>query len=90
MHCLQQPQMDASAAIGIAQRRGLGNIRHLDAQSLWVQDALRQRRFEITKVPGAENPSDLMTKHQDAGTIGKMMLRMGFTPGEAGRSRRRS
>ena len=35
---------DASAAIGVANREGLGRIQHLDTQSLWLQQALRQRR----------------------------------------------
>ena len=78
--CEVMVHVDASAAIGIAQRKGLGKIRHLDVQSLWVQDASRQRRFEVVKVPGADNPSDLMTKHLDAGTINEMMQRMGLTP----------
>ena len=30
---------DASAAIGLANREGLGRIRHLDTQSLWLQQA---------------------------------------------------
>ena len=42
--------VDASAAIGVAQRKGLGKIRHLDTQSLWVQDAVRQRRVDLIKV----------------------------------------
>ena len=71
--------VDASAAIGIAQRKGLGKIRHLDVQSLWIQDALRQRRIALVKVPGVENPSDLMTKHQDAQTILKITGKMGLT-----------
>ena len=79
IQCEVMVHVDASAAIGIAQRKGLGKIRHLDVQSLWIQDALRQRRIGISKVPGADNPSDLMTKHQDAGTIGKMMTLMGLT-----------
>ena len=29
---------DATAAIGIARRRGLGKLRHLDVEDLWVQD----------------------------------------------------
>ena len=70
--------VDASAAIGIAQRKGLGKIRHLEVQSLWIQDALRQRRLELLKVAGASNPSDLMTKHQDASTIEKLMEKMGL------------
>ena len=78
--CKVMVHVDASAAIGIAQRKGLGKIRHLDVQSLWIQDALRQRRMNISKVPGAGNPSDLMTKHQDAGTINKLMAMMGLAP----------
>ena len=30
-------KVDATAAIGIAQRKGLGKLRHLDTQSLWIQ-----------------------------------------------------
>ena len=30
---------DASAALGIAQRRGLGRVRHVQTQALWVQQA---------------------------------------------------
>ena len=52
---------DASAAIGVAQRKGLGRIRHLDTQALWIQDAVREKRSTLLKVPGAENPADLMT-----------------------------
>ena len=32
--------VDASAAIGLAQRKAPGNIRHFETQSLWIQDAL--------------------------------------------------
>ena len=52
---------DASAAIGVANREGLGRIRHLDTQSLWLQQALRKRRLGLGKVLGTENPSNLMT-----------------------------
>ena len=33
---------DATAAIGICRRRGLGKIRHLHVSDLWVQDRLRK------------------------------------------------
>ena len=36
---------DASAAIGIANREGLGRVRHLDTQALWLQQALRSNIF---------------------------------------------
>ena len=30
----------ATAAIGVAQRIGLGKVRHLETQSLWLQEAV--------------------------------------------------
>ena len=76
---------DASAAIGVAGREGLGRIRHLDTQSLWLQQALRQRRLGLSKVLGTENPSDLMTKHVDAKLLGEHVRSMGceFEDGRA-------
>ena len=70
-------KVDATAAIGIAQRKGLGKLRHLDTQSLWIQDAVRRRRVRLEKVLGTEKPSDLPTKHLDAKTIEKYMTKTG-------------
>ena len=70
--------VDASAAIGIVQRKGLGKLRHLDTQSLWIQDAVRQRRVMIEKVKGTENPADLMTKHLDGPGMDDMLKRIGI------------
>jgi hypothetical protein len=76
---------DASAAIGVAGREGLGRIRHLDTQSLWLQQALRKRRLGLGKVLGTENPSDLMTKHVDSKLLGEHVRSMGceFAAGRA-------
>ena len=52
------PYADASAAFGVVGREGLGRIRHLDTQSLWLQHALRRRRLGLGKVLGTENPSN--------------------------------
>ena len=68
-------QVDASAAIGITQRKGLGKVRHLDTQALWIQDAVRQRRVRLEKVLGTENPADLMTKHLDQKSIDKNLAK---------------
>ena len=54
---------DASAALGIVQRRGIGKVRHIRTQSLWLQEAHAQRRLGFEKIDGSRNPSDLMTKH---------------------------
>ena len=60
---------DASAAMGIAQRKGLGRVRHIDTQTLWVQEAVRGKRVGLEKVEGTKNPADLMTKAVDGQTL---------------------
>ena len=35
---------DSSAAIGIASRLGLGKLRHLKVQYLWIQERIRELR----------------------------------------------
>ena len=54
---------DSSAAIGICARQGLGKLRHIDTHTLWVQQAIRTKRFALHKVSGESNPGDLFTKH---------------------------
>ena len=54
---------DSSAAIGICQRQGLGKLRHLDTQMLWVQQAVRTSKVDLRKIDGEKNPADLLTKH---------------------------
>ena len=70
--------VDASAAIGIAQRKGLGKIRHLDTQSLWIQDALRERRVEWSKVLGTEHPADMMIQPLGSKSLNKLMGNVGL------------
>ena len=59
---------DSSAAIGICRRRGLGRVRHLAVADVWLQDRLRTGDFEIHKVAGQDNVSDLLTKYLDCPT----------------------
>ena len=56
---------DATAAIGIARRRGLGKLRHLDCEDLWLQQKIRNKDIALVKVLGAENPADALTKYVD-------------------------
>ena len=69
---------DATAAIGICRRRGLGKIRHLAVSDLWVQDRLRRGDFTLTKIPGLENPADLLTKHVPREVLQKHMAFLGL------------
>ena len=76
---------DASAAIGICKRSGVGEIRHLDTRLLWIQDKVRGGDIEERKVPGCENPADLLTKHLGAEAVSKDMSAMQCWP-RAGRA----
>ena len=55
--------MDASAAMGIVQRRGLNKLRHVELDVLWIQEQQARRLLPLRKVLGTKNPSDMMTKH---------------------------
>ena len=54
---------DATAAIGICRRRGLGNIRRLATADLWIQDKVRTGEIQLAKVDGSANPAGMLTKH---------------------------
>ena len=54
--------LDSSAARGVFQRQGAGRIRHLEIKSLWVQLALRQRKFTLHSVGTHDNVADVGTK----------------------------
>ena len=77
---------DATAAIGICRRRGLGKIRHLHVADLWVQDRLRKKDFTLTKVLGTDNPADMLTKHVARDTLKKHMVEIGICA-EEGRAK---
>ena len=68
---------DASAAIGIVRRAGLGKLRHLNVRYLWLQDLVKQETIGMKKVAGADNPADLATKHLNAETMTRHLTRLG-------------
>ena len=70
---------DASAALGIIKRRGLGKTRHIDTGLLWVQEVAAERRLKFGKVLGRDNPADLFTKHLDWETIQRHCRRISST-----------
>ena len=54
---------DSTATMGICGRQGLGKLRHIDTQCLWIQQRVRDKTIELRKVRGDVNPADLFTKH---------------------------
>ena len=53
---------DGPTALDIIGRGGLGKVRHLDVQDLWIQQRLRNGHFSLYKIKGDDNPGDLFTK----------------------------
>jgi hypothetical protein len=77
---------DSTAALGIAARQGLGKLRHLDTNTLWIQQAVRCKRLILRKVAGEENPADVFTKHiVGAEKLGQLirLFDLKYMPGRA-------
>ena len=62
---------DASAAIAISQRKGLGKIRHISTQYLWLQERVANKHLQLHKAIGTNNPADILTKPINAETLHK-------------------
>jgi len=75
---------DASAAKGIANRKGLGKVRHIEVNQVWVQDRVAKGDLVINKVNGKENLADILTKHLSSEDIRVHLHRTGQSL-EAGR-----
>ena len=54
---------DATAAIEMVHRLGLGKVRHLAVGDLWVQHHFRSGKSRVSTMSGLENPSDAQTKY---------------------------
>jgi hypothetical protein len=78
---------DSSACKGICNRRGLGKIKHMDVQMLWLQSMVYRGTIIMRKVLGTENPADLNTKYLNFNEIDKCMGKMSMV-WEPGRSKR--
>mgnify|MGYP002035652407 CR=1 FL=1 len=60
---------DATAARGMSIRRGLGQVRHVETNQLWIQDRVRRGDIHIEKVGGRINIADALTKEAAAESI---------------------
>ena len=80
-----QLHIDALAAKGMIERKGLSKVRHLDVNVLWLQEQCARKILPVTKVPGEDNMADLMTKHLGAAKIKKNIesMKMSFVEGRA-------
>ena len=77
--CTVRMHVDASAALGVIQRKGVGKIRHLHVGALWLQEQQVRNAIAFQKIPGTSNPADLFTKHLSREVIEKYIMMLGAT-----------
>ena len=70
--------VDATAAIGIMSRRGLGRLRHLEVNELWLQQHVAEGKVVVSKVGTHANVADVGTKALDQKTFMGLLGLMGF------------
>ena len=61
IHATGKIMSDASAALDIIKRQGLGRTRHIHTSYLWIQQ-VNERGINFSKISGTENCADLFTK----------------------------
>ena len=64
---------DSSAAKGMASRKGLGKVRHVEVNQLWVQQKVGTGEIELRKVEGANNLADALTKYVEKDSISRQL-----------------
>ena len=65
---------DSSAAKAVANRCGMGKLRHAELKWLWVQDMVKEGRVQLKTVKGTENVADHQTKPKTREEV-EVMLR---------------
>ena len=55
--------VDASAAKSIIERQGVGSVRHIEMDTLWLQEQQARARLPLIKCPGEQNCADMMTTY---------------------------
>ena len=71
---------DASAAQGIAARRGLGQIKHIEVSQLWLQDRVNKGEIIVEKTGGKDNIADTLTKFMMSDSLQVHMMGAHLSP----------
>ena len=71
---------DSSSAKAIIQRLGPGRrAKHLEVQTMWVQQLSKLGLISMNKLGTLENVADMMTKHVPRGVLDKLAGMMGYS-----------
>ncbi len=64
-------EADASSAIAMASRRGVGRVRHLDLKWLWFQQLVFLEKVRLVNVSGQDHVADVGTKRLPPDVLNK-------------------
>ena len=70
--------VDASATLGIVERKGAGKLRHIDVRPLWLQSKEHRGDMQYHKIKGSCNPADMFTKNVTADVRTKHVRALGM------------
>ena len=68
--------IDVRAAKFTPERQGLSKARPPDVDMFWMQDQVARKVLPLVKVPGGENPADMMTKHLARSSVDQCMCQI--------------
>ena len=64
---------DATTGKSLVTRRGLGKVRHIAVNELWLQSHVQSKALTIVKIKNKFNPSDVLTKHLTRAEVQQIM-----------------
>ena len=67
---------DATTGKAMATRRGLGKVRHIAVNELWIQERVQLGDLKIIKIKNKLKPADLMTKHLSHAEIAHILAHL--------------
>ena len=70
--------MDSDARRGTCHRSGLGRLKHMEVESLWVQEVVAKKRVELVRVAREYNPADCLTKYVTNTEMHRQLEMLGF------------
>jgi hypothetical protein len=76
---------DSSAALGMTQRQGLGQTRHVETRYLCAQEKVQRKALTLEKVGTSQNVSDTCAKRLPDVAVDEHLrtMRLKFTEGRA-------
>ena len=78
--------IDSGAALCIISRTGLGKATQVEIQYLWLQEAVRNKKWAVEKIPSETTSSDLGTRHphereiRDVDEVGELLHAVNSVP----------